>query len=174
MLLNIIGFQIIWFGLIFLGTPFVLPAIALIAAHFVYHKQQLAVDLCLMSSCILIGLMLDSLLMHLNVMSFEQHSAMIIPVWLIVLWAAFGLTLNHSLKYFRRHKALTVLAGGIFGALSYMAGERFGAVQLLPEMSSSFITFALIWAPLFFALTRLSTYLERYYKEQESEQNANA
>ncbi|MDX1626746.1 MAG: DUF2878 domain-containing protein [Wenzhouxiangellaceae bacterium] len=53
------------------------------------------------------------------------------PLWLLLLWLALGLTVNHSLASFReRWRLLALLA--VFGSpMSYLAASRFGAVDWL-------------------------------------------
>jgi hypothetical protein len=98
------------------------------------------------------GFTQDFLLMQLQVLAVAEQAWP--PLWLVSLWVLFATTLNHSLRWFQRHLWLAVLAGGIAGPLSYLAGDRLGALQvsipLLPVLS---LTWALA-LPLMLLATR--------------------
>ena len=55
----------------------------------------------------------------------NQH----IPFWLVMLWACFGATLCHSLRFLAEYKILQILVGGGFAPLSYLAGYQFQVVE---------------------------------------------
>lgn len=164
MLINFLGFQVIWFGSILLGDSFLLVSAGLIAAHFFYNPSTRNTDAKLALVCLLCGLVIDNGLMFLGVMAFPDvsYSHLIVPTWLLSLWVAFGLTINHSLKAFRGKFWLAFVSGGIFGPLSYMAGERLGAVEMQMSPLETFAVFALIWAPLFSLMLKWSASLNQY------------
>lgn len=155
MILNFIFFQIIWFGCIVLGNVFIPVALVLILIHF-NHADSTEHDMHIMLLAGGIGFALDSALMHLGVMRFESGliSDFFIPPWLIMLWVAFAMTLNHSLYYFQEKPLFAFIGGAVSGPLSYLAGERFGAVQFGYDTLTTAIIFACLWGPLFWALTQ--------------------
>ena len=155
MILNFIFFQIIWFGCIVLGNVFLPVALVLILIHF-NHMDSTEHDSHIMILAGAVGFALDSTLMHLGVMTFESGlvSEFFIPPWLIMLWIAFAMTLNHSLYYFQEKPLFAFIGGAISGPLSYLAGERLGAVQFGYDTLTTAIIFACLWGPLFLALTQ--------------------
>jgi hypothetical protein len=77
------------------------------------------------------------------------------PPWISALWANFGITLRHSLRWLERHLVLASLLGALIGPLSYVAGARLGAISF-PEPSLALASLAALWAlylPLLFALS---------------------
>ena len=54
-----------------------------------------------------------------------------LPGWLVVLWLGFS-TFVWSIRWpiLNRHPALIISLGGLGGMMSYLAGERLGAVSL--------------------------------------------
>ena len=158
MAINILGFQVIWFGSIFFGDAFVAVTLVLIAMHLIYYKEYRASDLRLAGLCLFCGIVIDNALLFFDVMAFSStgYTQYMVPLWLLSLWFAFGFTLNHSLRYFKQRKLLAFICGAIFGPLSYLAGQRLGAVEMAFEPYWTFALFAVIWAPLFSFLTHLS------------------
>lgn len=158
MAFNIIGFQVIWFGSIFFGDAFLAVSLLLFAMHLTYHKAHRRSDLKLAALCLCFGIVIDNGLLFFDVMAFSDtgYTQYMVPLWLLSLWFAFGLTLNHSMKFFKERKVLAFACGALFGPLSYLAGQRLGAVEMGYEPLWTFVVFAIIWAPLFSFLTHLS------------------
>ena len=53
--------------------------------------------------------------------------------------------LNYSMGWLKSSLVLASVMGAIFGPLSYLAGERLGAIQLV-DTRSSILALAVIWA----------------------------
>ena len=69
------------------------------------------------------------------------------PLWIVVLWASFSLTMNHSLAFLRLRPVLAALFGGIGGPLAYWAAQRgFGAVSFGGNFLYTLSLLAVIWA----------------------------
>ncbi len=69
------------------------------------------------------------------------------PLWIVVLWASFSLTMNHSLAFLRPRPVLAALFGGIGGSLAYWAAQRgFGAVSFGGNFLYTLSLLAVIWA----------------------------
>lgn len=97
-----------------------------------------------------IGTVQDVILMQLDVMRFDTHPWP--PLWLVCLWLLFATTLNHSLRWLSQRWLLAAALGAIAGPLSYLAGERLGALSLNHAMLP---LLAFAWAlglPLFYYL----------------------
>lgn len=133
---NFVLLQMVWFALvvgvvyqhIWLGTGLVL-AFMVWQLHPVNRKTN---DITIVLTLMVLGLVLDSAWLQLGLISYEMqwpHSFMA-PVWIIMLWTAFGLTINHSLAWIFEYKVIGVLMGAIGGPVSYLAAQRFGAVTL--------------------------------------------
>ncbi len=87
------------------------------------------------------------------------------PLWILSLWVAFALTVNHSLSWSKRlwrndKKWIVVLLGVIFGPVAFLGGEAFGAI-LFREKMNSLVALAFIWGMSFPLLVLLSIRFEK-------------
>ncbi|MFT5758347.1 MAG: hypothetical protein ACI9LM_003086 [Alteromonadaceae bacterium] len=142
MLLNIIGFNLSWFGLVLLGNSFIPITLLWIGLHLYLCKQRLA-ELTLICCVVIVGALIDSILLFIGV--FEFSGRLFIPLWLVCLWAAFGATITHSLYFLEGSKILQFIIGCIFPPLSYVAGSSLSAVVLGYEPWVTFIILAPVW-----------------------------
>ncbi|MCI2285842.1 DUF2878 domain-containing protein [Colwellia sp. MSW7] len=119
MLLNIVGFNIAWFGLVLIGDRFIPVVLLLLGLHLFYCKKRRA-EFKLIVIVTFIGTMVDSTLFFFDVFLFNEYR--FIPFWLIMLWAAFAATIAHSLKFLAGSKVIQFYVGYIFPPLSYLVG----------------------------------------------------
>ncbi len=150
LLLNAVGFQLAWWALV-AAVPSGMELGALVlgfalgAAHLRWSDRPRN-EIRLASIAWLVGLVVDTSLEAAGVIDFHGWSAgPLSPVWLWMLWALFGFTLDSSMAFLQRHHwALAAVAGGIFGPLSYYAGARLGAASLTPS-ALNLAALALAW-----------------------------
>jgi len=102
-----------------------------------------------------IGFLVDSLWSWAGVL--EYTGAGLAPVWILTLWAATGLSLNHSLGWFRTRALIGGLAAGVVAPISYLAGERLGAISVPTPALLGWV--ALSWVPIFGILFALANSL---------------
>lgn len=144
--INLLGFNLTWYGLITFGNSFIPVALVVIALHVCFlkahNKEYLVIVL-----VTLLGVFIDALLTFFGVFIFTTSSS-IIPLWLIILWAAFACTINHSLKPLQHSIVQQTLVGFIFPALSYLAGNALGAVEFGYSYWFTYFLLGAIWAPL--------------------------
>jgi hypothetical protein len=163
MLFNLIGFNISWFGLVLLGQSFIPFALFWLGLHLYFCKKPL-VEFKLILSITIIGTLIDSTLLFLDVLQF--HDRMIIPFWLITLWAVFAATIAHSLKFLANSKRLQFTIGLIFPPLSYIGGASLSAVEFGYNLLATYFILGFIWSiliVLFFSLK------ERFYYQEIQE-----
>ena len=112
------------------------------------------------------GLCLDTLWLHTGVLDYGSAAVALplgftlAPAWIVMLWLAVGLSIRHSLIFLVNRPLFGALLVGCGSPLSYLTGERFGAV-VIPSMSGLMVL-AAVWIVLFFAVftwakTRLTT-----------------
>lgn len=124
-------FQLAWFACVLGGAndSSLWGAVALAGlVAFAMAGPHTARDLLAASVLAAVGFILDTAWIRLGVLDYA--GAAVAPPWIVMLWAGVGLMLNHCLSMF---KARPWLGGALAGAgapLSYMAGERFGAVAI--------------------------------------------
>jgi hypothetical protein len=137
-LVNALGFQLAWWALVASVAPgwegSALALGALMAAAHLRYSRQPRHEARLAALAFGVGLCVDTLLQAAHVIQFHGASlGPLSPVWLWMLWALFGLTLDASMAFLqRRHWALSAVLGGLFGPLSYYAGARMDAATLAP------------------------------------------
>ncbi|MEK9778156.1 MAG: DUF2878 domain-containing protein, partial [Methylophilaceae bacterium] len=66
------------------------------------------------------------------------------PLWIVVMWLLFAMTLNHSLSWLKRRYVLSFVFGALGGPLAYVAGEKLGAVEITSDLS--LVILAISWA----------------------------
>lgn len=161
MLLNILGFNCAWFGLILLGNNFIPFALFWLALHIYRCKKPLA-EFKLILSITMIGVLVDSTLLFFDVLVFNEH--LLIPFWLIMLWAAFAATIAHSLNILAWSKTLQFCIGFIFPPLSYLAGSSLSYVEFGYSLVTTYFIFAFIWS----GLMMLFFHLKKLFYSQET------
>ena len=143
-LFNLIGFNLIWAALVIIREPWTQAlALGFIAIHFLWLAT--AGESRRVASLMLIGAVIDGLLTRQGWFIFTPAVPWL-PAWLILLWACFACTLEHSLRWSLTRWPLAAALGAVAGPLSYFAGERFGAVSFGNDALATFGLLSLIWA----------------------------
>ena len=132
---NAVAFQACWLAFVAgAGAGLAWPGYAVLA---VFAAAQLRfggrarADLELVAASAALGFAIESALVQSgalhHVHSFDGALA---PGWIVGLWAAFGLTLNHSLAFLGARPLAAVLLGLVGGPIAYgVAASRFGAIS---------------------------------------------
>jgi hypothetical protein len=150
-LINFVAFQVGWFACV-LGAANGLPlmgvlVVCLIVALHIRSADQPAHELQLLVLSVILGLVFDSLLVSSGWVRYP--SGMLVPgfapYWILAMWALFSTTLNLSMGWLKNSLVLASVMGAVFGPLSYLAGQRLGAIELV-DFRSSMIMLAIIWA----------------------------
>ncbi|WP_394220429.1 DUF2878 domain-containing protein [Alteromonas gracilis] len=149
---NFAWFQAIWWLVILFQNKAVIPVVSLIILWIIFSPKRVE-DIKLMSAVFLLGTIVDAVLTISGLFIFEKSEALLgfwpIPIWLSLLWAAFAGTVYHSLTAFKGRVVLASIAGAVFAPLSYIAGAKFGAVELGASFVLSYIFIALVWSFVF-------------------------
>ncbi|MDO6568095.1 DUF2878 domain-containing protein [Alteromonas sp. 1_MG-2023] len=156
-LLNFFWFQGIWWLVVLYQSTFITLCVVmcLLGAWIVFSPIRKS-DFKIMVSVLLLGTLVDSLLMITGVFGFEtgawlrgSATHLVIPIWLMFLWAALGGSIQHSLSAFANRPWLAAIGGAIFAPVSYFGGEAFGAVTFGYSSTITFIILAIVWAFVF-------------------------
>ncbi|OZI29266.1 hypothetical protein CEG14_21845 [Bordetella genomosp. 1] len=162
---NLAGYQAVWFAAVIgagrgLAWPGVLAALVFAAAHLAWTRQRRA-DLVLMAAAAACGLLIDGGLALAGLM---QHAAAApavppggAPLWILALWCAFALTLNHSLVWLRGRPWLAAAFGAVGAPLAYLGAAR-GWRAVAIETPLAWLGLAAGWA---LALGLLATVARR-------------
>ncbi|MCO4797668.1 MAG: DUF2878 domain-containing protein [Colwelliaceae bacterium] len=145
MLLNLLGFNLSWFGLILLGNIFIPLSLLWLGLHL-YLCKDLKNELKLILTIVVIGTLVDTTLLSLDILIFPEHHS--IPLWLITLWACFAATVAHSLQFLAQSSLLQVIIGFFIPPLSYLGGASLSAVELGYSHVTTYFILASIWSVL--------------------------
>jgi hypothetical protein len=116
-------------------------------------------DACLFAGVSLLGFVLDSIFVQLNLMQFRAPVPWpgLAPVWMVALWTSFALTLNHSLAFLQTRTWLATVLGAVGAPLAYWAaGSGWHAVDFPLGVVPMLGTTAIAWALLMPVLSRVS------------------
>jgi hypothetical protein len=147
-LFNAALFQVAWFACVLGGARDtsswgVLSVLALLVYALTARTRRADLTMGLVAA--VLGFLVDTLWIRTGILDYQ--GAAVAPLWIVLLWVGVGLTINHSLSLFKARPWLGGVLAGACAPLSYLAGERLGAVTiadpwLLPVVS-------LVWAALF-------------------------
>lgn len=158
-ILNIIGFNLVWFGLVTWRDMFIPVASIYLVLHFFFLARMNKQEVMLIFAVCLIGIIVDSALLYLGFYIFDQSYHL--PLWLMVLWLCFATTLCHSLNFLSQSKVYQGLIGAFIAPLSYIAGNHLGAVDFGFSMSSTYALLALMWMLMMISFFELKARLQK-------------
>ena len=85
------------------------------------------------------------------------------PPWLLAMWAQFATTLRFSLRSVVTQTVPAMLLGAAGGPIAFLAGERLGAITLLPPLAYGLLRLGVSWA---IALVAFSVVVRRVAPER--------
>lgn len=150
-LINFVAFQAGWFSCVLsaaIGMPWLgLLAVSVIVIFHIRSADQPRHEFQLLLLSVVLGLVFDSFLVMSGWVVYPSGMLIpgIAPYWILAMWALFSTTLNLSMSWLKRSLLLASVMGAVFGPLSYLAGQRLGAIELV-DFRSSMILLAIIWA----------------------------
>ncbi|NBB92672.1 MAG: DUF2878 family protein [Gammaproteobacteria bacterium] len=133
--------------------------VASLAFWQLHPRRRHPNDWSMIGLCLAIGFLLDSLWVKAGLLEFAMPwpSSQFAPFWILLLWLALALVLNHSMSVFKGRLLLIGILGGIGSPMSYYAGSQFGAVEWAAPAWQVVLATGLSWAlllPLLFWLAR--------------------
>jgi len=173
LIFNFIGLQITWAACAYGATHGnsnlgMYIGAAYLILHFSLSRFRLR-DLKIMLILGAFGIFIDSILSHLNIISFTEIPAKILPLpaWLIALWLVFSLMVPYSLYWLRKNLFVAAMAGAIGGCFSYFLGHKLGALNLGDPLWLSSAVYFIFWGAFFPVALLVTQYFTN--KEQSSQ-----
>ncbi len=122
-------------------------ALALIGTHL-WLAEERRREALLVGAAGLLGLLLDTLQLRLGVFSYPSGTpvAGLAPPFIVVLWMQFGTLFHYCFRWLSGRYLLGAALGLVGGPLSFLAGERIGAISFSPPRAASFALLGLVWA----------------------------
>ncbi|MGN5137808.1 DUF2878 domain-containing protein [Aeromonas sp. 164P] len=135
---HLLGFNLYWLLAVKWQQPG--PLLAMLLLHFLFSPSRQR-DWRLLPIAVA-GCLLDALLWQLGLFRFASG----FPLWLVLLWLGFALTLAHGMRWLLRlSRWQQGLFGMVGGTSSYVAGAAMGAVHLPWGIGISAALLAVIW-----------------------------
>lgn len=165
--INIVVFNLAWLvcvGSAAAGVPIVGALVVSIAvALHLSMADNVRSEMLLLGVAALIGFAWESLLVSANVLDYGTTLAA--PYWIVAMWILFATTINVSMRWLGRNWALAAVAGALGGPLSFIAGQRLGAVEFTDPVITPIVLGA-GWAILMPALIHIARSFERTVSKQ--------
>lgn len=148
---NGVVFQIAWFACVLGGAAgtslWGAATLAALLAMSLYGSST-GRDLILTLAVVAVGFLLETIWIRTGVLNYQ--GATLAPVWIVMLWAAVGLTVNHCLSMFKARPWLGGVLAGVGAPFSYLGGERLGAVTIADPWQ--LLAISAVWLVLFTAM----------------------
>lgn len=134
--LNVTLFKLGWLSVVFsaaAGLPEIgVAAVALVTLIHLQRASRKGDELVVLAAAGLIGLAWETFLVQVGALSYSQTGAgeALAPYWIVSMWVLFATTLNVSMNWLRKNLVVAAVAGAIGGPLSFLAGEKIGAVTV--------------------------------------------
>lgn len=152
-LANLVSFQICWFAFVWGGATgrwwlgFV--PLALFAAWQLAVSRQRRSDLATIALAIALGALIESAMMHFGWFRYAtpEPALALAPLWMVGMWANFGLTINHSLAMFKPRPLLAAAFGLLGAPLTYwLAGRGMDALSVPGSLGAALLAIGVAWA----------------------------
>ena len=159
--MNLVGYQAIWFGSILAGNGFLFLACVLVLLHFLSCTDRRR-EAIILISCTAVGFLCDGLWAIAGLYVFEPTPAILpAPLWLAMIWLGFAATLRHGLSFAIAKPALGVALAAVGAPLSYLAAGRLGAVSFPLGSALSAVIISGTWIVLMSLFILLVHYVDR-------------
>ena len=170
-LINYALYQAGWFACVLGGashrpwTGFLI-AVILIGVHLTLSiERSLEVRLVVMATAV--GLAVE--IVQIATVTYRFASGTVNhalpPPWLLAMWAQFATTFRFSLRRVISRPLYAALFGAAGGPIAFLAGERLGAVTLLPPLTHGLLRLSISWA---IALVIFSAVVRRVTPERDA------
>lgn len=163
---NLLGYQAVWMAAVWSagqGRAWIgmVACVAFIAWQWVASSVR-ADDGRVLLAALACGWLIESvarmggLLVHAS-----PQPALPAPAWIVLLWGAFAMTLNHSMAWFGTRRWVAAAFAAVGGPLAYLGAARgFGAVAFPQHAWPALAYLGLAWAialPLLLRIARASS-----------------
>ena len=162
MLLNLTLFKAGWLASVFAvaaSIPFAGTAVIGIAvAVHLMRSAEPQHEIRLLALAAAIGFAWESLLVYAGILQYGTNAALasIAPYWIVAMWVLFATTLNVGMRWLRKNLLVASVFGGLGGPLSFLAGEKAGAVSF-SHTPTALVVIGLGWAVLLPLLVRYAS-----------------
>jgi hypothetical protein len=165
-LVNLAFFQAVWFlTVISAANGLLWPGLMGLAVFFAVHRffsVTARAEFILVVGAAFLGLVIEAVFVRTGVLLYQQEMASVagVPLWMLVMWANFALTMNGCLSWLQGRYLLAAVLGFVGGPLSYLGGIKLGAATaggaLEFVLAAIAICYAIVTPALLFLAQRLA------------------
>ncbi len=158
------AWNIHWLGLVVVPLLFVIHI-------FLFGKPRIRSVLILAAITMALGFIVDTGLIVIGVVEPNRWlmPAQLIPLWDVMIWANFSLSLDTSLRFLQRRLVFAAVLGAILGPAAYFGAYKLGALEILSPVASSLIWIAAAWLGVMPALSLMARCV---YRNESSDNSA--
>ncbi|MCG9596826.1 DUF2878 domain-containing protein [Vibrio sp. Isolate25] len=136
-------FQVVWLIAVLGREDFQWVAVGLVVVSYVYSQLVAPIKLERVFLMAVMGVVVDYANMTLGIFRFQFSE---FPIWLMALWFIFAWYAYFLAPLVSRFPIFLVsILGGIGGALSYLAGEKLGAVYFPLPTTTTILILMVEW-----------------------------
>jgi hypothetical protein len=151
-LINLVLFQSLWFAAI-LGAAQdsnIYAVTGLVIFLVIHHFTSATArsDFRLAAIAILMGLLVETTFLQSGMLVYKSAGPweQLAPIWMLVLWANFALTINGCLDWLHGRYALAAALGAVGGPASYLGGVKLGAAAMGGSQAALLLTVSCVYA----------------------------
>ena len=159
---NLLGYQAAWFATVWSagrgeGWIGMLACAAFIVWQWWVSPNRAGDERALIAA-IFCGIVIDGVLAGSAWLRYaSSQPGLPAPLWILLLWAAFAMTMNHSMAWFATHRAWAVLFAAFGGPLAYLGAARaFQSVVFPAPAWPALVVLVTGWAIAFPLLLRIA------------------
>ena len=129
-----------WLGWLVVGILFVIHITAI-------ERHNTGVIFSVAAAAIIIGFVTDTALILLGTVEPNrwQMPAPLMPLWDLVIWANFSLTLNMSLRFLQKRPFSAAVLGALCAPGTYYAAGRLGALHFSEPVFFNLVWVGVLW-----------------------------
>ncbi len=165
LVINLSLFKAGWLAAVFAAAATIpaigTAAVALVVVVHLARTEHPRAETLLLVAAAIIGAIWESLLVQTGTLSYTTGiiADSLAPYWIVAMWVLFATTLNIGMRWLRKGWLIAAAAGAVGGPLSFIAGEKVGAVAFADPVSS-LIVISAGWAILLPLLVQIAEALE--------------
>lgn len=118
-------------------------------------------DLILSFLSIPLGLLLEMFFIQTNIIHYANTTAILPPIWIVLLYPLFSLLINHSLKIIKTNYLLSFLLGFLLAPFSYVAGISLGGLTFPYPLLQTSVMIGICWGLLLCLLSKIANSVEK-------------
>lgn len=150
--INVGWMQVSWWACVLGAARGLLwPGLLVVSAFLLWQlspRRRHPDDWATLGLFVAVGWVLETLWPLIGVVEYARAGpvAGLVPVWMLLLWIALGLTVHHSMAGFKQRWQWFVAVAAIGSPLSYAAAASFGAVQWIAPSWVVVLCVGPVWA----------------------------